>query len=125
MADLNRIQLIGNLGQDPESRYTATGRRLARFPLATNRRWKTSDGEEKVATDWFNIECWNGLAEAVSTYLHKGRKVFVDGRLQIDQYEKDGQKNQYVKVIAINVIFLDNPSNGEKLNSSELENIPF
>ena len=125
MADLNRIQLIGNLGQDPESRYTPTGRQLARFPLATNRKWKTSDGEEKVATDWFNIECWNGLGEAVSTYLRKGRKVFVEGRLQIDQYVKDGQNNHYVKVVATNVIFLDNPSNGEKPDESELDDIPF
>lgn len=125
MADLNRIQLIGNLGQDPESRYTPTGRQLARFPLATNRRWKTSDGEEKGATDWFNIECWNGLGEAVSTYLHKGRKVFVEGRLQIDQYEKDGQINQYVKVVASNVIFLDNPGNVEKPEETDLEEVPF
>ena len=125
MADLNRIQLIGNLGQDPESRYTPIGRQLARFPLATNRRWKTSDGEEKGATDWFNIECWNGLGEAVSTYLHKGRKVFVEGRLQIDQYEKDGQINQYVKVVASNVIFLDNPGNVEKPEETDLEEVPF
>jgi single-strand DNA-binding protein len=125
MADLNRIQLIGNLGQDPESRYTPTGRHLARFTLAINRRWKTSDGEEKGATDWFNIECWNGLGEATTTYLHKGRKVFIEGRLQIDQYEKDGQINQYVKVVASNVIFLDNPGNVEKPDETALEDVPF
>ena len=85
MADLNRIQLIGNLGQDPEPRFTPTGRRVARFSLATNRKWKTPEGVEQVVTDWFNIECWNGLGEAVSTYLHKGRRVFVEGRLHIDQ----------------------------------------
>jgi single-strand DNA-binding protein len=93
--------------------------------VATNRRWKSPDGEEMSATDWFNVECWNGLAEVVDTYQRKGRRVFVEGRLQIDHYEKDGQQLQYVKIVASNIIFLDRPDEAVESQESDAEPIPF
>src|SRR3990172_5166642 len=117
MSDLNRIEVIGHLGQDPDSRYTPSGKRVTKFSVAANRKWTTQEGEEKTATDWFNVECWNGLAEVVDRYLRKGRKVLVEGRLQIERYEKDGQACQYVKVVASNVIFLDSPSESEEVGA--------
>ena len=125
MSNLNRVQLIGNLGQDPDSRFTPSGKRVTRFSVATNRKWTSQDGEVNTATDWFNVECWNGLAEAVDTYLSKGRKVYVEGRLQIDRYEKEGQSCQYVKVVATNVIFLDGPATAEEDREIEAESLPF
>ena len=125
MSNLNRVQLIGNLGQDPDSCFTPSGKRVTRFSVATHRKWTSQDGEVNTATDWFNVECWNGLAEAVDTYLSKGRKVYVEGRLQIDRYEKDGQSCQYVKVVATNVIFLDGPVTAEEVRETETESLPF
>jgi len=125
MLYLNRIQIIGRLGQDPDSRFTPGGKRVTKFSVATNRKWTTQEGEVKTATDWFNVECWNGLGEVVDTYLCKGRLVFVEGRLQIDRYEKDGQSCQYVKIVATNVIFLDSPSEAEEVEAVENEALPF
>ena len=125
MSDLNRVQVIGRLGQDPESRYTPSGKRVTRFSVAANRRWTSPDGEVNAATDWFNVECWNGLAEVVDTYLRKGRKVYVEGRLQVERYEKDGQNCQYVKIVASNVIFLDSPAGSDDIKEAELEEVPF
>ena len=125
MSDLNRIQIIGRLGQDPESRYTPSGKRVTKFSVATNRRWTSPDGKENTATDWFNVETWNGLAEVVDQYLRKGRKVFVEGRLQVERYEKDGQPCQYVKIVASNVIFLDSRGTADEIETPEMESVPF
>ena len=125
MSDLNRIQIIGRLGQDPDSRFTPSGKRVTKFSVAANRKWNNQEGEVKTATDWFNVECWNGLGEIVDTYLRKGRKVFVEGRLQVERYEKDGQSCQYVKIVASNVIFLDSRGTGEEIETPEMESVPF
>jgi single-strand DNA-binding protein len=100
MPALNRVQMIGRLGKDPESRYTPTGKLVTKFSIAINRKWKSSDGETKEATDWFNVETWGRLAEICQQYLSKGNLVFVEGRLQTDRYEQDGETRYFTKVIA-------------------------
>ena len=107
MPALNRVQLIGHLGKDPETRFTPTGKKVCTFSLAVDRRWKTSDGERKQATDWFNIETWGRLGEICQQYLGKGRLVFVEGRLQTDRYEHEGETRYFTKVIAGTMQILD------------------
>ena len=82
MPTLNRVQLIGNLGKDPETRFTPTGKKVCTYSLAVNRRWKSAEGEAREATDWFTVDAWGRLGEVCQQYLTKGRLVFVEGRLQ-------------------------------------------
>ena len=107
MPGLNRVQLIGNLGKDPEARYTPTGAKICTFSMAVNRRWKGKDGSAKEATDWFNIEAWGKLAEICNDYLHKGSLVLIEGRLQTDRYEHEGETRYFTKVIARTMQMLD------------------
>jgi single-strand DNA-binding protein len=89
MPGLNRVQLIGNLGKDPETRFTPTGKKVTSFSLGVNRRWKSA-GEAKEHTDWFNVEAWGRLGEVIQEYLKKGSLVYIEGRLQTDRYEAQG-----------------------------------
>lgn len=107
MPALNRVQLIGNLGRDPESRFTPTGRQVASFTVAVNRRWKDNQGEVQEATDWFNVEAWGRLGEICNQYLHKGSLVYIEGRLQTDRYEHEGETRYFTKVIARVMQMLD------------------
>ena len=104
---MNKINIIGNLGKDPEMKYTPSGTANTKFSVATTRRWTDSDGEKQEKTTWFNVECWKGLAENCNTYLKKGSKVFVHGAMECDQYEKDGNTVYYWKLNAREVEFLD------------------
>lgn len=97
---MNKIMLIGNLGRDPEMTYTQEGVAFTRFSLAVNRYTKASGGERKEETEWFNIVAWRQLAETCSTYLRKGSKVFVEGRLTQRKYtDKSGVERTAVDVI--------------------------
>ena len=107
MPALNRVQLIGNLGKDPEVRYTPTGVKVCTFSMAVSRRWKGRDGSAKEATDWFNIEVWGKLGEVCQQYLHKGSLAFIEGRLQTDRYEHEGETRYFTKVIARAMQMLD------------------
>ena len=107
MASLNRVQLIGNLGRDPETRFTPSGKKVCKFSVAVNRRWISSEGEAKEATDWFNVEAWGRLGEICQEHLKKGSLVFVEGRLQTDQYEHEGEKRTSTKVVAAQMQMLD------------------
>jgi single-strand DNA-binding protein len=107
MPALNRVQLIGNLGKDPQSRSIANDRNVCSFNVAVNRRWKSSEGELRETTDWFNVEAWGRLGEICQEYLSKGRLVFVEGRLQTDRYEQDGETRYSTKVIANSMQMLD------------------
>lgn len=100
MPALNRVQLIGRLGKDPATRETTNGRKVCSFSLAVDRRWKGAEGETREATDWFNIEVWGRLGEICQKYLHKGRLVFIEGRLQTDRYEHEGEVKYFTKVVA-------------------------
>lgn len=108
MPGLNRIQLIGRLGRDPESRTTTGNRSVATFSLAVDRRWRTDGGESKEATDWFTVDAWGRLGEICQKYLSKGRLIFVDGRVQTDRWQDDkGETHYRTKVVAANMQILD------------------
>lgn len=104
---LNKVMLIGHLGRDPEMRYTPSGRPVTTFSVASNRSWKTSDGETRSETEWFNIVAWGSLAEICNQYLHKGQQVYIEGRLQTRRWEDDeGNKRSTTEVVAREMIML-------------------
>jgi len=123
MPALNRVQLIGNLGKDPEVRYTPTGVKVCTFSMAVNRRWKGRDGSAKEATDWFNIEVWGKLGEVCQQYLHKGSLAFIEGRLQTDRYEHEGETRYFTKVIARSMQMLDRKPEEEPAIEEDAEDI--
>lgn len=114
MPFLNKVQLIGWLGKDPETRFTAKGSKVCSFSLAVDRRWKGADGEMKSSTDWFNIQIWGKLGEIAQQYLTKGRLVFIEGRLQTDRYEHEGETRYITRVIASNLQMLDTQPKGDE-----------
>ena len=104
---MNKIMLIGNLGKDPEMNYTPSGTAVTKFSLAVNRYKKSSTGERQEETEWFNIVAWDKLAETCNTYLHKGSKVFIEGRVSQRKYtDKNGMERTSVDVIASNMEIL-------------------
>jgi single-strand DNA-binding protein len=108
MAGLNKVMLIGNVGTDPEMRYTANGNAVTTFRLACSRNYTTPDGERRDETEWFSVVTWNKLAETCSQYLQKGRRAYVEGRLRTRSWEgQDGQRRFRTEVIANTVLFLD------------------
>lgn len=107
MPALNRIQLIGRLGRDPEGKFTPTGKQVTHFSLAVTNRWKTKDGETKEYTEWINIEAWGRLGQVCQEYLKKGSLVYLDGRLKTDRYEDQGENKYYTKVVALQMQMLD------------------
>ena len=107
MPALNRVELIGRLGKDPETRFTPTGKKVCSFSLAVDRRWKDQKGESRSATDWFQVEAWSKLGEIIQTYLHKGRLVYIEGRLQTRRYEYEGETRYMTRVIAGGLQILD------------------
>ena len=119
MPALNRVQLIGNLGKDPETRYTPSGKKVCNFSMAVNHRWKSSEGEIKEDTDWFNVEAWGRLGEFCQEYLGKGRLVYVEGRLHTDRYEQGGEIRYFTKVVISNMQILDRKREEEPVEESE------
>ncbi len=108
---LNKIMLIGNLGRDPELNVTAEGTPVTKFSLAVNRTYKSNTGEKKEETEWFNIIAWNKLAETCERYLHKGSKIYVEGRLTQRKYtDREGMQRISVEVIANDMKMLDSKS---------------
>lgn len=104
---LNKVMIIGNLGRDPEMRYTPSGTPVTSFSVACSRTRLMPDGDRKEETEWFNVVAWNKLAETCGQYLTKGQKVYVEGRLQTRSWEgADGQKHYRVEVIANTLIML-------------------
>ena len=122
MASLNKVMLIGNVGQDPELRYTPDGNPVANFSIAVNRRRKVGD-EFKDETEWFNIVCFSRTAENVNQYLSKGQKVYVEGRFQSREYVgQDGNQRKSFEVIANDVTFLSTKSEAESNNQNSNQN---
>ncbi|MBN1306019.1 MAG: single-stranded DNA-binding protein [Anaerolineales bacterium] len=107
MPALNRIQLIGRLGKDPETRSTTTGKNLTTFSLAVGQRWKNRDGETQEHTEWVNVETWGRLGEICSEYLSKGSLIYLEGRLKTDRYEDNGETKYFTKVVASLMQMLD------------------
>lgn len=106
MPALNRVQLIGYLGKDPETRFTPTGKKVTHFSLGVTQRWK-SGGEAKEYTEWVNVEAWGRLGEICQEYLHKGSLAYVEGRLRTDKYEDKGETRYFTKVVALGLQMLD------------------
>ena len=115
MPALNRVQLIGRLGKDPESKHTPTGKKVAHFSVAVSNRWKTREGETKEYTEWINVEAWGRLGEVSQEYLKKGSLVYVEGRLKTDKYEDKGETKYFTKVVAQMVQFLSDSRTDESL----------
>lgn len=108
---MNKILIIGNLGSDPEMRYTPNGNPVTSFTVATNRRYRTSEGENREETEWFRISAWNRLAETCNQYLQRGSKVYVEGRLSSRTYVgNDGETRVSLDVNASEVRFIDSRS---------------
>ena len=118
MPALNRVQLIGYLGKDPDSRFTPTGKKVCHFSVGVTQRWKSA-GELKEYTEWFNIEAWGALGEIAQANLKKGRLVFVEGRLKTDRVGEGETAKYYTKVVALTMQFLDRKPAEEPVISVE------
>ena len=105
---LNKVMIIGNVGRDPEMRYTPSGAAVTSFSVAVSRRWTTPDNEVRDETEWFTVVAWDKLAETCNQLITKGRKVYVEGRLQTRSWEgQDGQKRRATEVIVSDFEFLE------------------
>ncbi len=132
-ASLNKVMIIGNVGRDPEMRYTQNGTAITSFSVAAGRRWTTPEGEQREETEWFNVVTWNKLAETASRFVTKGSRVYIEGRLQTRSWEgPDGQKRYRTEVVAQTMILLDGrqktsglPEEMSISDDIEPEEIPF
>ena len=125
MPALNRVQLIGRLGKEPESRFTPNGKKVAHFSLAISQRRK-SGNETKEYTEWVNVEAWGRLGEVAQQYLKKGSLVYIEGRLKTDKYEdKGGETKYFSKVIALMMQFLDKKSAEEPVIAVDEEQAEY
>ena len=120
-AGLNKIMVIGNVGTDPEMRYTPNGTPVTSFSMAVNRNYTASDGERREETEWFTISAWNQLAEQCNQYLSKGRRVYAEGRLRSSTWTgNDGQVRFRNEINANQVLFLDRRSDSGQEESGEV-----
>ena len=138
VASLNKVMVIGNIGSDPEMRFTPSGSPVTSFRVATNRVYTTADGERRQETEWFTVVAWNRLAENCNQFLTKGQRIYAEGRLHLRTWEsQDGEKRFRNEIVADKVTFLDRqtaaplPQEGteeaEEAESGELspDEIPF
>src|SRR5215216_4806688 len=113
--DLNKVQMTGRLGADPEMRYTPQGNAVTTFRAASNRSWRSADGEAHEDTEWFRVVAWNKLAEICHQWLTKGSRVYVEGRMQTRQWQdQEGQTRYQTEVVAIDIIILDTRRDGTR-----------
>ena len=123
---LNKVMLIGRLGKDPELKYTEKGTAYCIFSMATDESYKDENGNKVEKTEWHNITVWRKLAEICSQYLKKGSKIYCEGKLQTNTYEKDGQKIYSTKVIMTDMSMLDTKGgasdNSDTSNKTEVQN---
>ena len=121
MKSLNKVQLIGNLGKDPELKYTASGVAVENFSMATAESWKDEAGEQHDKTEWHNIVAWRKLAEICGEWLTKGKRVYIEGKLQTRSWEKDGKKHYTTEIVAENMIMLDCATKKSEAESAQPE----
>ena len=141
---LNKAMIIGNLGRDPEMRYTPSGQAVTQFTVAVNRNYKGQNGEWQEETEWFRVVVWGQPAERAAEYLRKGNKVYVEGRLQTRQWEdREGQKRYTTELVADRVANLERRTRDEggegspapakasagpredRLDENDLDDLPF
>ncbi|MCX6010751.1 MAG: single-stranded DNA-binding protein [Chloroflexi bacterium] len=137
MLTLNKVMIIGNVGTEPEMRFTPNGNPVTSFRVATNRVYTTPEGERRQETEWFTVVAWNRLAENCNQYLTKGQRVYAEGRLHTRSWEgQDGQQRSRSEIVANRVLFLDRQAmapvsgeGGEEAGPSEpeptVEDVPF
>lgn len=123
---LNKVQIIGHLGKDPEMRYTPSGKPVTTFTVAVSRTWNSADGERHNETEWFNVVAWGTLAEICKQYLVKGQQVYVEGRLQTRRWDdKEGVKHTTVEIVASEMMMLgdrrDSSSNAQEVDGASAD----
>lgn len=123
MLGLNKVQLIGNLGKDPEIRITPKEKKVASFSMAVNRSYKDQDGKTIEDTQWVNVEAWETLANIVESYLQKGSQVYIEGRLKTEKYKKNGETKYFTKVVVRDMLMLGRSPNGGE--DPDEDDIPF
>jgi single-strand DNA-binding protein len=119
MAGINKVILVGNLGADPEMRFTADGTAVCKFSLATSRRYTGKDGQKQEKTEWHRIVAWRKLAEICGQYLSKGKQIVIEGRIEYGSYEKDGVKHYTTDIVAENMQMLGGSPGGNRLQEPE------
>ena len=113
LPDINKVMIIGNLGKDPEMRYTQSGTAIVKLGLAVNRRYRNRQSNEMVEeTTFVDIEGWGNQAETINQYMRKGRPLFVEGRLKFDSWEREGQRRSKLSVVADTFQFIDSNAGG-------------
>ena len=123
---VNKAILVGNLGRDPEVRFTASGRAVANFTVATSERWSDADGNRKEHTEWHNIVVWGKQAENCGQYLSKGRQVYIEGSIRRREYDdKEGNKRYVTEIIAQTVRFLGGGGGGGRQAATESFSAPM
>ena len=132
---LNKVMLIGHLGKDPELKYTEKGTAYCNFSIATDESYKDENGNKVDRTEWHNIVTWRKLAEICQQYLKKGSKIYCEGKLQTDSYEKDGIKRYSTKIVMTDMSMLDSKGASDKVSdqavkpaepvSGEEDDLPF
>jgi len=114
MGSLNKVQIIGNLGKDPEVRAIPSGAKVANFSIATKESYTGKDGQKSDKTEWHNIVLWRGLAEIAEKYLRKGSQVYIEGKLSTRSWDdKDGQKRYITEIIGDNLVMLGKPASSQ------------
>jgi len=121
----NKVQLIGNLGADPEIKTTQNGKKMARFSIATSESYRNKEGEKITDTQWHNVVAWGKVAEIAENYLVKGKQCAVEGRLMHNSYEKDGVKKYYTEVHINELLLLGSKNSSESLVTEEKSALPF
>lgn len=125
MASLNKVMIIGNLGTDPEMRFTPSGSPVTTFSVACNNKY-TKNGESKEETEWFNVVTWNKQAETCNKFLSKGSQVYVEGKQHTRTWDgQDGQKHYKTELIASQVLFMGNKRAEPEEQENESQDIPF
>lgn len=119
MEGVNQVILIGTLGRDPETKYIPSGTAVTNFSLATSRKWRDSNNEMQEKTEWHNIQCWAKLAEVAGEHLAKGSRVYIQGELETQSWEKEGVKKYKTLINARQMQFLDRKGDGPQQQSRQ------
>jgi single-strand DNA-binding protein len=127
---LNKVMIIGDLGRDPEMKYTSSGKSITTFSVATNRSWVTSSGERKTETEWFRVVAWGSLAEICYKHLSKSQKVYIEGRLQTHSWEdENNNKHSNVEIVAKEMIILNrkdrNSNDDNSYDDDDIDDMDF
>ena len=122
---LNKVQIIGLLGREPEMRYTPSGKPVTTFTVAVSRTWNSGDGERHSETEWFNIVAWGNLAEVCKQYLNKGQQVYIEGRLQTRRWDdKEGGKHTNIEIVANEMMMLGERRDHNNHTQQAAESVP-